>query len=175
MGTVLGDESFFAQLTDFRRSAFRLETKPAYSVAGERDLYARFRAGLPPTVGPDDRYILDWFEKIAHLTRGGATLTRVRIVDDPLTEYQRFLQWFDRFNRHTGEVIHYLGRAAARAVTLPAGPTDPDWWLFDDERLVVVTHDRKGHRVRAELDTDATALHQARRWRDLAITAAQAD
>lgn len=172
MRTALTDDQFSEQLDTFH-SAFRMEVKAAYSVVGERRMYAKFLAGQPPTVDADDEYYRDWLEDVAKRTAAGATLIRVRISDQPPTEYQRFLRWSDHLNRDAGETIHYLNRAEALAKGIPAEPADPDWWILDDKRLLVITHDGTGRRIRAEIDTTDKALHQARSWRDLAIRTAR--
>lgn len=168
MRRTLTDDEFSAQLRDYARTAYRLEMQPAYWVAAERETVAKFCAGTPepPT---DVAGFRGWFEQVARQTADGKRMWRVRIHDEPPTDYQRWLRWADWANTDAGERIEYLTRDQAhKAGLLPAaGPHD--WWLFDDERLMVMTFNAEGRRIHTELITDEPAVQQARTWWDLAI------
>jgi hypothetical protein len=104
--------------------------------------------------------------------RGRKTYGRVRIVETPPTDYQRWMQWMDRWNREAGEDILYLTRQGARDAGIIPQIGPDDWWLFDDSRLVVMRHDEFGRRIEAEMYEDESEVGQARQWRERAIRAA---
>lgn len=170
MKIALTDEQWTEQFKTYKRSAFRLELQPAYDVGFERDLFDKFLAGCPEP--PTQEGFRAWYAMVAEQVADGIALTRVRLVDDPPTDYQRWTRYMDRWNIEAGEVIHYLSRAAA-----PTGLVEAfdgrDFWLFDDQRLVLMTFDAAHRCVLRELSTDDADLQQARSWRDLAITAAR--
>lgn len=101
------------------------------------------------------------------LGRQGRSLQRVRIVDDPLTDYQRFSVWGGRWNAEAGERIVYLARSAAQRLDIP---TRTDWWLFDDTALVLLRFSRDGKLVGQELESDPSTVARYCRWRDAAMT-----
>lgn len=172
MREQVDDTEFWRQLRNFTRSAWRLELQPAYQVDYEDHQFAAFRSGrpVPPTDSPD---LADWFRRAAEHVAAGRTMGRVRVVDHPATDYQRWLRWVDWWNIQAGETIQYLPRALAyRGGLLPAAD-GADWWLLDDVRLVVTYYDSVGRRTGVELVQDDPMVQQAREWRAVAIALAR--
>lgn len=161
---------FWEAFTTFERSAWRLEHQPAYYIGYERVQFDCFLAGHPQSPDENDD-LRDWFRQTRRLVAEGKTIGRVRVVDEPLTDYQRWMQWMDRWNRDAGETIQYLPRSAARAAGLPVDG-GPDWWLLDDQRLMLMHFDDEYRRVKVELLVDEPEVDQAREWREQAIKAA---
>lgn len=172
MRTEIDLQGYRQALATYRRSAWRFEQQASYWLGYERAQFERFLAGDPesPADNPD---LKSWFDRVRRWVAQGRTIGRVRVVDDPPTDYQRWMMWMDRWNRDAGETIQYLTRAAAReAAVLPQAGTE-DWWLFDDERLVLTFFDAQGRPVRYELVEDEPAvIEQAIRWRAWAVAAA---
>jgi len=168
MGTTLTDAKFAELLGTFERSAFRLELQPVYSEPSEYDTVAKFVAGTaePPTnVG----YLVDWFDQIRELTRQGKRIERVRVHEDPPTDYQRWERWIGAWNTAAGETIRYMTRAEAYRVGLLPAAGNADWWLLDSSRLIVMRFDEEGNRIHNELVTDPQFVEQTRVWWDLAV------
>jgi hypothetical protein len=163
---------FWLELANFKRSAWRFEQQPAYFIGYEHQQFDDFLAGHPepPTANPDLR---DWMDQVARQVSEGKTIGRVRIVDEPITDYQRWMRWMDRWNREAGETIDYLTRDRACQVKLLPAAGKQDWWLFDDERLMVMYFDEKWFRSKVELVVDEPEVAKAREFRDLAIRAAR--
>jgi hypothetical protein len=174
MKTALTDDQFTQELSGYERSAFRLELQPAYTVGNERDLFDTFLAGRPelPTTREEFRA---YYRQINKKTAAGIRVERVRLVDSPPTDYQRWTRYMDRWNIQAGEIIHYLDRGKAQRVGLTDAFTGRDWWLLDDSRLIRMTFDDKGRRTDTDLTTDDNELQQARSWRDLAIRTARGE
>lgn len=171
MKTALSNDQFQEQFTGLRRSAFRLEQQPSYHVGAERALFDKFVAGIlePPT----EAGFQDWYTQVRRHVDAGITYTRVRIYDEPVTDYQRWTRYMDRWNVEAGEVIHYLDRSRARAAGLTKAFNGADYWLFDDARVAVIKFDSAGRPTQTELITDEGEVMNARSWRDLAITTAR--
>jgi len=164
----IGDVEFGHLLRTFDRIAFRLELQPVYLEDSEQATVAAFVAGhpQPPTEVP---YLQAWFDQVGDLTRAGKTINRVRVHDDPPTPYQRWERWIGRWNIEAGETIRYLTRAEAHDIGLLPAAGATDWWLLDDTRLLAMTFNGEGHRIRTQLVTDPTTITQACAWRDLAV------
>jgi hypothetical protein len=142
-------EAFDALFDTFRSTVIRLETLPAYAVGGaEGERLAAFRAGLPR---PLRNVVTDpWLARIARTSMEGKDWRRVRIVDDPLTDYQRYQMASYRESQATGE-----GVFIARRGDVPAPPTQVgDFWLFDagtpEEHAVLMRYDEDGHWLGAD-------------------------
>jgi hypothetical protein len=143
-------EDFDALFDSFHSTVVRLETLPAYSVGGaEAQRLAAFRAGEPR---PERSVRTDpWLARIALTTIDGKSWSRVRIVDSPPTEYQRYQFASYRESQAVGERVSVIERADARY-------DGPDFWLFDagtpHARAVVMRYDDTGRWLGAELVTD---------------------
>lgn len=167
MSRPLTTDEWAAELAGFARTAFRVELQPHYATDEESELWDRWLAGdrTPPTDVPAVR---DWLDQIAAQVAAGKRIERVRVQQDPPTEYQRWQRWFGRWNAEAGEQIRYMTVQRAHEVgLLPAAGPD-DWWLLDEQRLIVTRFDADGRLIGSELDTDPQRVKQACAWRDLA-------
>jgi hypothetical protein len=166
--TALTQAEFSAALRTFDHTAFRLELQPAYREPTEQETVAKFLAGEPES--PTEVAVLRaWFDQVSELTSLGKRIERVRVHDDPPTDYQRWERWIGSWNIAAGETIRYLTRPHAHEIgLLPAAGTQ-DWWLLDSNRLIVMRFDDIGRRIHNELVTDSATVVQACAWRDLAV------
>ncbi|MEU2800247.1 DUF6879 family protein [Streptomyces sp. NPDC007117] len=145
---------------EFEHTAFRLETRRGYATdrAGER--FQAFMRGIDPEPVPGNAWNTNVREKAAQ----DAHFSRVRIVDDPPTDGQRFLMATASSNVAAGEDIRVLSRYVAESEGLP----DYDFWLFDS-RLVARFHiDETDTTVGVEVTEDPTEVLAACRARDTA-------
>ncbi|MFB8019101.1 DUF6879 family protein [Streptomyces rubiginosohelvolus] len=113
--------------SEFKHTAFRLETRRAYASDRNSPKWARWKSGADIATEPDNA----WRENVRVQTAEGKRFERVRLVDQPLTEGQQFLLDSGRSNVAAGEDIRNLPRTQADRLGLP----DHDFWLFDS-RLV---------------------------------------
>jgi hypothetical protein len=147
------------------RSAFRLETQPVYALGYEREDFGSFLAGTPRS--PDEiDWWQPWLEQVTGLTSRGVAFRRVRILDEPPTDYQRWEMWGDPWHERIGEQIEYMPRAMAIRIGLPL---DHDWWLLDNERLIDMRFDAAGEIASKTLTSDSSVVTHHQEWRDLAI------
>jgi hypothetical protein len=140
----------------FRRTAFRLECLPAYDVTedAERERFRLWLAGEQPE---EDRA---WPELVATAVAAGKTMQRVRLVAEPLTTYLRFeMECGYPANERAGERIYILDHR-------PNGLLEVDFWLFDDETVVVLEYDDAGRFLRPVV---AETLEPYRQARDMAL------
>ena len=129
--------------SECRRDAFHLETRDEYKVPHEAERLRRFLSGdpLPNLRRP-------WQDLVHETTGRGVTMTRVRVVTVPHTDYQRWLLSVTHLNVEAGEDIRYLPRHLAGEV-----PPD-DWWLLDGERVVYNLWDEVGRPAGLAVTTD---------------------
>jgi hypothetical protein len=144
-------------LSRVRRSAYHFERQRHY--AAESAVFARWRAGddQPPVGEPGFER---WFGLVGERVRAGARFERVRVIDEPPTDYQRFEAWCGRWNIEAGEILRSLSRSQAEDLGIGHGP---DWWLLDDEALIITDFDPQGQPVASRLVEDQEDLDQARR------------
>ncbi|MFE1346650.1 DUF6879 family protein [Streptomyces sp. NPDC058757] len=150
---------------DFERSAFRLETRRGYATDRDGARFQAFMRGTDPTPEPDH----PWNANVREKTAAGARFSRVRIVDEPPTDGQRFLMATARGNVSAGEDIRVLGRTDAEQLGVDLAH---DFWLFDSTTLVRMHIDDTDTTVGVEVITDEAAVLAACRARDTALAAA---
>jgi hypothetical protein len=129
-------EDFSSLFSEFKRSAFRLETLQTYSVEFEAKALAQYLDGQPlPTVAPNS----DWVELVARNLAAGKTMSRVHTLRTPLTPYARFeIEWGYYYSAQAGEEIRlcFVDDAVHQRVG--------DFWLFDDSIAVRMQYGERG-------------------------------
>jgi len=163
-GVQITETEFEELLRSFRRSAFRFEARDAYALDYEQADFDLFLAGQP-VAPPDVAWWGPWLERIAAMTAAGRTVGRVRVLAGPPTDYQRWELWAAPWHASAGEAIGYLPRSEAEALGLP----DADWWLLDDERLILMEFGAAGEIAGKSLTADPEIVARHREWRDLAV------
>jgi hypothetical protein len=153
----------------FTASAWRLETLPQYLVDVEADRFAAFRAGRP--LPPWPAASVEWFAGIADQVAAGKRWGRVRVVDQPLSDYTRFELECYADNVQAGEDV----RIAERADHPELADLREDFWLFDAEGprpvVLLMRYDAEGHWLGYWRTEDLDVIGECRRRRDIAIAA----
>lgn len=111
--------------SEAQRYAFHLEQCDSYAVPAETERIKRYLAGEAPPVSTNR----EWPDLIQEAPGRGVTVSRVRVVTLPHTDYHRWLLSVTNVRVDDGEDIRYLPRDLAGEV-----PPD-DWWLFDDAQV----------------------------------------
>jgi hypothetical protein len=115
-------ETFDSLFDAFTYTAYRWEGLPAYAVSVED---ASLRAFVDGTPRPERSVRTSpWMARIAVSTANGKQWSRTRIVDQPLTEYQRYQLMSYVESQAVGEQIALVDRADLAV-------DGPDFWLFD--------------------------------------------
>jgi hypothetical protein len=157
MMIIPGSAEYWQLFDGFQRSAYRLETLQYYQADSEAGPLRAFLAGQPqPELPGKDR----WVSRIRDARAAGKTMSRVRVVAEPLSEYLRFeLSWSYPPNVAAGEDIRIMRHGTAEILDLP----EQDYWLFDSEVLVWFRYNSAGRLVGAEVEQDAEMILQATR------------
>lgn len=169
MTEQITEDRFWELLGTFERDAFRLETQDAYALDYERADFEAFLHGTP--LSPDAGWFREWLDLVTAHTGAGQTMARVRILAEPPTDYQRWLVSGTPWYNQASEDIRYMPRSRAVALGLPL---NADWWLLDDQRLILMRFDGAGEVTSMELVTEPGAIARHQQWRDLAVRNATA-
>ncbi|ARX84177.1 hypothetical protein SMD44_03615 [Streptomyces alboflavus] len=116
-------EEFGGMFAKLKHSAWRLETRRRYASDEVTDTYRQFAAGEQVEWDLGD----PWCQGRREQSALGKRFERVRILDEPPTEGQRYLLDNARRNAAVGEDIRVLRRDKADELLLPA----EDFWIFD--------------------------------------------
>ncbi|WP_055497320.1 DUF6879 family protein [Streptomyces albus] len=142
MPQFIDDDTFGTYFEEFAHVAWRLETRRGYASDREGERYQLFLTGELPldTERP-------WCANVRAQTAAGKRFERVRIIDSPPTEEQRFLFESAASNNAAGEDIRNMWRDEADRLGLPA----EDFWLFDSRYALRMHFDGKDGYLGAEL------------------------
>ncbi|MFF1690746.1 DUF6879 family protein [Streptomyces sp. NPDC058254] len=165
MPSLIPFEEITYLFAEFERTAWRLETRRGYATDRAGARFKAFLRGVAPVPEPDH----PWNVNVRDKAEQGARFSRVRIVDEPPTDGQRFLMATAAGNVDAGEDILVVPRAEAVRLELP----DYDFWLFDSRTLVRMHIDDTDTTVGVELVDDAAEVLAACRARDAAQAAAR--
>ena len=159
---LLDGEHWQSYFTNFQHSAFRLEAHQTYTMPGEVDDLARYRAGE----SVPDGFNAEWHQKIRAQVAAGRSLQRAKVVRRPLTEYTRYLfDWAIPGNVDAGEDYRIVDLTDVDNPGLP----EQDFWFFDDTTVVLMNYRADGTQISREL-LENPDPEQFRGWRDLALT-----
>ncbi|MQA11455.1 MAG: hypothetical protein GEU98_23460 [Pseudonocardiaceae bacterium] len=147
-----------ALLGAVRRSSWRWECQGNYAVDGE-DL-RRWLAGEPTVETDDDRA---WVDYVRRLHTAGIPFERVRMLTEPLTDYLRWMLDTTDRNVDAGEDIRWIEQRLAVELGMPGY----DFYILDDERVVIMRFDDTAALTVLEVVEDRDTLARHRAWRDL--------
>jgi len=146
-------------LEAFVHDAFRLEAMPHYQVVDEDRALEEFLNGRSPHLVGDRAHWLEFVRTSASTAR---RIRRVRVIDEPPTDYQRFQLGWEYFQHvEAGEEIRTLPRA--EICTSQTAPCD--FWLFDDRCGFTVVHDYRGRMLGAR-ELTSLGVERCREVRD---------
>ncbi|MFD5704421.1 DUF6879 family protein [Streptomyces lasiicapitis] len=128
----------------FEREAWRFEAQPTYTMPKEQENIARFLRGEAKPSGHNAR----WHERVRGYVESGRHIGRVRIVRQPLTDYQRYqFAWGIPGNIAAGEGIRVLD-VTQEDHGLPL--SGRDWWMFDESRIAHLNFRPDGTQINRE-------------------------
>lgn len=160
MGVPLSREEFREMFRTFRHTAFRLETKDRYNEPYTGGPLSRYLAGQPI----DFSFLDEWTGKVRAAVAEDKSMSRVRIVTEPHTDYVRYSMHVARVNVSAGEDIRYLARHRAHELGIP----DEDYWLFDSTWAAVLLFGEDGRVTGHELLEEPAEVVRRCQWRDAA-------
>ncbi len=136
-------DAFFDE--HFTRSAFRLEVLDRYMVDSDQDNVERYLAGgSAPTWAQGS----EWMDQLARERAEGKRNYRVHVLESPLSDYLRYeCEWGYACTSNAGEEIYILDTAETPR---PDGLINEDFYLIDDERVLVMRYDGDGRLLGGE-------------------------
>ncbi|MFJ4363291.1 DUF6879 family protein [Streptomyces chartreusis] len=160
---IIDLEEFGRLFETFEHSAWHLETRRGYA-SDREDL--GFDEFLATGEAPSD-LDSDWCQNIRRQTAAGKYVGRVRVVDNPPTDGQRFLLSYARVNAATGEDVRNLWRGDADQAHLPT----EDFWLFDSRLVAILRFDDQDVFHDVEIITEPAEVLRYCQVRDAAVHA----
>lgn len=121
------------------RPFLKLELRDSYAIDAE--LFDAWRDGDKETVS---RFVDTWRDKVASEIAAGRRIRRVRVVSEPLSEYQRMAVEISGSAVDAGEELRWLPRRLVSSLPLPGN----DCFVLED---LVIFNVLGGNDERAEI------------------------
>jgi hypothetical protein len=163
---IISTEEFHDLFRTAERSVLRLEMRRHTNISSEQEDLRMFLAGERPEA--HDWLPNWWTEMVSAHKAAGHPFRRVRVMDDPLTAYNRYMIWTTSRNVAVGEDIRFLSRDKANELDLP----DHDFWVYDSARLAELRFTDDGRVVGYDLFTDRDSVARHEEWINRAFEAA---
>jgi hypothetical protein len=148
---------FAALFPSIKASSWRWECQGDYQVDGAA--LHRWRNGL---AFQESEAGHSWLAYIRDLRSRGIPFERVRMITDPVTDYLRWMVSITDRNIEAGEDIRWLHQAVAVDLGMP----DYDFYVFDDDRVVILHFDDAKVLTGEELIDEPDVVAQHREFRD---------
>lgn len=127
---------------------FRWETLPAYEVASDGSDYRRYLDGAD---APTPERKQPWLDILRAWADQGRARRRVRIIHDPITDYERYAcEWGYALNAQAGEIIRIIDLAHAQLLPELARIAG-DFWFIDGREVVAMHYEPDGQFRAAEI------------------------
>ncbi|GGT02358.1 hypothetical protein GCM10010156_70270 [Planobispora rosea] len=130
------------------RSALHLEMRDGYTL-NDPDYHA-WRTGHRIDLNDRSSWWRPWLQNIVDASARGVQVRRARIVSEPISSYIRYEYDITVPNVRAGEHVRWLPRRQTTDLALPGN----DFWLFDEEVLLVHHFSGEGDKVGSETITD---------------------
>jgi hypothetical protein len=98
-------------------------------------------------------------QAVREATQAGKSITRVRVVTVPHSDYTRWGLTVAPLNIEAGEDLRWLPRHRAVGIDFP----EHDYWLFDDNRVVFTVFAEDGRFVGGTGESDPEIIEQCRK------------
>lgn len=155
--TAITYEEFQTALQDCKR-AWHIEMQDSYNVESEDKQFQDFLDDRPD----DYKWLTDWLRFIRELKQSGTAVERARIVSVPHTDYSRWGLAVATQLTAAGEDIRYLERKDSRDIAFPS----EDFWLLDDNRVILSVFFDGGRHGGFARATDPDLIEKCRAVRD---------
>lgn len=128
-------------------SFLHMETRDAYGTEVELPHLAKWHRGEPD----DYAWFTWWLELLRSHRSAGRACRRVRVVSEPLSDYQRWVLSFTEKFVDAGEDIRYVNRARLTTTMLPGSG---DYYVFDGELVLFLHYAGSGTNASYEIAED---------------------
>jgi len=137
------------------KSFVHLETRDSYGTEVELPHMARWRRSEPD----DFAWLHWWLEMLRGHRAAGRTCRRLRIVSEPISDYQRWTFSHAELFVNSGEDIRYLARPRLATVALPGSG---DYYVFDDQLVLFLHYAGNGTNASFEITEDPQTVRTCR-------------
>ena len=126
-----------------KKSIFRLEGRAEYKTPGELENLNKWKLGELDLDA--DKGWQEWLKALKAAKTRGFAPQRVRAVPKLLPDYIKFeIDIWQKYSVKTGEEIFFIDESEYQAIIAEFGFGPKDFWLFDDEKLLILNYGKAG-------------------------------
>lgn len=126
-----------------KKSIFRLEGRAEYRVPEEQESLKKWKQG-ELDLGKD-KELQKWLGSLKSAKKRGIVIQRVRVVPKSLPEYIKFqIDVWQKYSSKNGEEFFFLNESDYQEIIAGLGFNPKDFWLFDDQGLLIVNYSPTG-------------------------------
>ncbi|MDD5331778.1 MAG: hypothetical protein PHE43_03070 [Candidatus Nanoarchaeia archaeon] len=122
---------------NFKKYAFRLELLQEYNIPNERKHFIKFLKTKIYTPSTNS----EWIKLIKSANKRKAKISRVHVIELPLSDYLKFEIRYYKINKNAGEQVFLLNKDKFKKIK---PNIKSDFWLFDDEIVLKMKYDKQG-------------------------------
>jgi len=149
----------------FTRTAWRLETLPAYGAPETDPDFAAFLALGHLTPLSERPRKQQWMAEVRAAVAVGKRIGRVHVLGQPLSDYLRYELATYPENVAVGEVV----RIADITPMQRHASLRHDFWLLDDDLVLLLDYDDQGRFLGISATRDRAVVRRHRRLQEMAI------
>lgn len=150
----IGDDEFDRLLIEFGTEALHLEMRDVYGTEVELPHMRQWSHGE----SDDLEWLSAWCATVRQHVAAGRTVRRVRIVSEPLSEYQHWSYGIAHVMVEAGEDIRWVPRRLVSSIALPGN----DFYLVDGELVIYLHYSGTGRATGKTLSRDPDDLRLCR-------------
>jgi hypothetical protein len=126
-----------------KTSIFRLEGRPEYKVPGEPELIAKWKQGELDLSG--NKEWQKWLGSLKKAKAKKVPVKRVRVVPKPMPDYIKYeIAAWQEYSAKNGEEFFFINTSDYNEIISGCGFNLKDFWLFDDEKLLILNYSPAG-------------------------------
>lgn len=145
-----------------KKSIFRLEGRAEYRLPEDQENFAKWKKGETDLSADKE-----WQKSLKNAKTKGIAVQRVRVVQNPLPDYIKFqINVWQKNHTKSVEELFFLNDDDYKEIIAGLGFNPKDFWLFDDEKLLILNFGTAGQFTGEILIADQG---MAKRYSDLKI------
>lgn len=132
------DEAFLSA----KQTIYRFELKKDYHVKEDWEVFKKYRKTIAVSIHDIGK---QWYEQIQTKTLEKVEVIRIRVIDKPLPEYQKYsIDWGYRVGQFYGQQTFFIRRTIYNDIVANLSFNPKDFWVIDHQYIFEVLYHSDG-------------------------------
>lgn len=125
---------------------FRLEGRAEYRLPGDWENFEKWKQGNLDL--SKNKSWQEWINSLKNAQNRKVCMQRVKVVPAPLPDYIKYeIDLWRKYSTQNGEQIFFIAASDYQEIIAKAGFDTKDFWIFDDEVLLIINYDKSGRQA----------------------------